>query len=41
MPGITRFYASLATKPATFLDLLWQFEAYSCRAAAARKRRTR
>ena len=26
MPGITRFYAALDRKPATFLDLLWAFE---------------
>lgn len=41
MPGITRFYARLATKPATFLDLLWQFEGYSQRCKGRGKRRRR
>ena len=26
-PGIGRFYAEMATKPATFLQLVWLFEA--------------
>ncbi len=26
-PGIRRFYADLAAKPGTFLELVWQFEA--------------
>ena len=25
-PGIGRFYAEMATKPATFLQLVWAFE---------------
>ena len=25
-PGISRFYAELSDKPATFLQLLWAFE---------------
>jgi hypothetical protein len=41
MPGITRFYAQLTTKPATFLDLLWAFESYSQRCQGARKPRRR
>jgi hypothetical protein len=41
MPGITRFYAGLREKPATFLDLLWAFEARKPRCASARKRRRR
>lgn len=41
MPGITRFYAQLRTKPATFLDLLWQFEGYSQRCKGPRKSRRR
>ena len=43
-PGITRFYESLDEKPATFLDLLWAFEARvrarnACKAARKRRRR--
>jgi hypothetical protein len=41
LPGITRFYASLAKKPVTFLDLLWQFEGYSQRCKSSRKRSRR
>ena len=41
MPGITRFYAGLRQKPATFLDLLWAFEARHTRCAGPRKRRAR
>jgi len=41
MPGITRFYARLHVKPATFLDLLWQFEGARERRCASRKRRRR
>ena len=26
-PGIVRFYRSLARKPATFLELVWAYEA--------------
>ena len=41
-PGITRFYASLDEKPATFLQLLWAFEGRrSARAARARCRKRR
>lgn len=39
MPGITRFYAQLRTKPATFLDLLWAFEGHSRRCRGPQKRR--
>lgn len=38
-PGIQRFYAKLDDKPATFLQLVWAFEAD--RAAAKRPRRRR
>jgi hypothetical protein len=41
MPGITRFYNGLAVKPATFLDLLWQFEGRRTRCKSSRKRRAR
>jgi len=41
MPGITRFYASLDEKPATFLDLLWAFESRQASRCRARKRRAR
>jgi len=41
MPGITRFYASLDEKPATFLDLLWAFEGNQASRCRARKRRRR
>jgi hypothetical protein len=44
MPGITRFYAGLSQKPATFLDLLWAFEGRKmCRTSrkSARKRSRR
>jgi hypothetical protein len=41
MPGITRFYEDLAVKPATFLDLLWQFEGRRTRCKSTRKRRAR
>jgi hypothetical protein len=41
MPGITRFYAELDEKPATFLDLLWAFEARPRARCKARKRRGR
>jgi hypothetical protein len=41
MPGITRFYAGLAVKPATFLDLLWAFEGRRSRCKSRRKRRAR
>jgi len=41
MPGITRFYAQMAKKPATFLDLLWAFEGHEARCKSSRKRRRR
>jgi hypothetical protein len=41
MPGITRFYAELDEKPATFLDLLWAFEGRSESRCKTRKRRRR
>jgi hypothetical protein len=41
MPGITRFYAGLDEKPATFLDLLWQFEGSRQGRCRSRKRRSR
>jgi hypothetical protein len=41
MPGITRFYARLDEKPATFLDLLWQFEGAKQASCEPRKRRRR
>jgi len=41
MPCITRFYASLDEKPATFLDLLWAFESRRTSRCRARKRRQR
>jgi len=37
IPGIARYYAQLEQKPATFLDLLWQFEG-ARKPARARKR---
>jgi hypothetical protein len=40
-PGISRFYAKQATKPATFLDLLWAFEGQAQRRPTIRKRRRR
>jgi hypothetical protein len=41
MPGITRFYSELDQKPATFLDLLWAFEARKqvCKRPRKRSRR--
>jgi hypothetical protein len=41
MPGITRFYSELDHKPATFLDLLWAFEARRATGKRARKRSRR
>ena len=42
-PGIGRFYRALAEKPATFLQLVWMFEArqMSGRASAQPVRRKR
>lgn len=40
-PGITRFYASLDEKPATFLQLVWAFEGRVQVRAVCRKRRRR
>jgi hypothetical protein len=41
MPGITRFYAQLDEKPATFLDLLWAFEGRQTSRCRSRKPRRR
>jgi hypothetical protein len=41
MPGISRFYASLDAKPATFLELLWAFEGHRAKRSVPRKRRAR
>lgn len=38
-PGISRFYASLDHKPATFLQLLWAFEGSKAARTPSRKRR--
>jgi len=40
-PGITRFYASLDEKPATFLQLVWAFEDRPKVQPVCRKRRRR
>jgi hypothetical protein len=40
-PGISRFYAELETKPATFLQLLWAYEGARMTRARPRKRRSR
>jgi hypothetical protein len=37
-PGISRFYAQLNNKPATFLQLVWAFEADRATPAVSRKR---
>jgi hypothetical protein len=37
-PGISQFYAQLDHKPATFLQLVWAFEAERATPAAPRKR---
>jgi hypothetical protein len=37
LPGITQFYARLAHKPATFLDLLWAFEGHRSSLCSSRK----
>jgi hypothetical protein len=34
-PGIKRFYLSLAHKPSTFLELVWQYERWFDRVAHA------
>lgn len=34
-PGIGRFYRALSAKPATFLQLVWMFEAQRLRRAPA------
>ena len=41
IPGIRRFYDQLDEKPATFLDLLWQFEGRRVKRATPRKSRKR
>jgi hypothetical protein len=40
-PGIRQFYAELDEKPATFLQLLWAFEAKRAARPATRKRSSR
>jgi hypothetical protein len=40
IPGIARYYEQLDRKPATFLQLLWQFEG-DRRTSRPRKRRSR
>ena len=37
-PGISRFYAELDDKPATFLQLVWAYEANRATVADSRKR---
>jgi hypothetical protein len=37
-PGISRFYAQLDDKPATFLQLVWAYEATREASASSRKR---
>jgi len=37
-PGISRFYAQLDDKPATFLQLVWAFEANRHAPVVSRKR---
>jgi hypothetical protein len=34
-PGIRRFYAGMVETPATFLQLVWAFEAHRARPSAA------
>jgi hypothetical protein len=38
-PGISRFYAALEHKPATFLQLVWAFEGTKLARPTRRKRR--
>jgi len=40
-PGISRFYAQLDDKPATFLQLVWAFEGRRVARNGNRKRRAR
>jgi len=40
-PGITRHYETLAEKPRTFLDLLWDYEVRRHHRAACKKARKR
>lgn len=37
-PGIGRFYSGLTVKPATFLQLVWAYEAEMLRAAKTKAR---
>jgi hypothetical protein len=37
-PGISRFYAQLDQKPATFLQLVWAYEAMRAAPVVPRKR---
>jgi hypothetical protein len=39
-PGISRFYAQLEHKPATFLQLVWAFEGQALSRPTRRKRRS-
>lgn len=41
IPGISQFHAEMQDKPATFLDLLWEFEGRRVARPSRRKRRTR
>jgi hypothetical protein len=36
-PGIRRFYAEMAEKPATFLQLLWAYEGHCAARGRARR----
>jgi hypothetical protein len=38
-PGINRFYRGLTVKPATFLQLVWQYEHWAAAAGTAARRR--
>lgn len=40
-PGISEFYAAQKTKPATFLQLVWAFEARRVATPTSRNRRRR
>ncbi|HTM19165.1 MAG TPA: hypothetical protein VL172_01615 [Kofleriaceae bacterium] len=38
-PGINRFYRGLAVKPATFLQLVWQYEGWAANGKGPARRR--
>jgi hypothetical protein len=40
-PGISRFYAEMAVKPMTFLQLVWAFEGRKLAGPVRRKRSSR